>query len=380
MTRAWATLRDGCTLVGFTLISLLLVLASLELGTRAFFSVPVTSKEIVAENASSAYHPWADHRMTPGFTFKCMSINRYGWRGPEFPQHKASGVKRVILLGDSVAFSSFHICDDVTIAGYLQKFLAEKTGEPWEVINMAVPGGNGRIALATLAHEGIHFEPDVVVALNGNNDLVVLRGDGPIGHPPFMTIPWHQTQVELQQLYDPRTGRGSPMQNLLILLNESAFFRQLGQHMAAAVRPQVPWEIKDPNQLKYFVETQVAISYLAKGAGARFVHFVQPYLSVSHKKIGPQERAVIAKLEAARGQSYLAFLDRAYPLLRDMMAEAARTHGFRSVDLTQLFTDGDVFADQSHFRDETGNERVAGRMAEEILIALQDSAGEGAHR
>lgn len=361
-----------CSQIGFTFIVITVLFLGLELTTRMILGVPLNTREITPDNVAYAYHPWSSNRMTPGFTYQGMSINQRGWRGKEYPEEKPAGVKRVILLGDSVAFSSYTINDDVTIAGYLERILTEKTGQSWEVINMAIPSGTGHKALATLAHEGIHFQPDVVVALNGNNDLAELVMDRSQELFPYAQL--NQVDIAMMQLFDPRTGRGTPSQNLRVLLNELAIFRWMNQIMPQTKR-QWPSTIEHPERLDQFVKSQVAIYYLSKGAGAKFIHFIQPYLSIKHKKIGPNEEQAIITAREQRGEGIFEFLDAVFPILRDKMQQAAEQHGFRSVDLSLLFIEEDVFADAVHIRsvsptEDPGNYKIALRMAEEILQEL----------
>jgi hypothetical protein len=130
-----------------TLIVTALVLIALEGLTRLIWTDPLG--RVSLENAAYAFHPWAGYRVTPGFNFRHLRINRYGWRGPEPIRTKPSGTWRVLLLGDSVAFSSFWVSDNATVAGYLQALLARATSRPSEVLNMAQPGGLSEVSLAT---------------------------------------------------------------------------------------------------------------------------------------------------------------------------------------------------------------------------------------
>ena len=157
--------------IGYVILVTVGIIFMLEIGSRVFFNSSQPFEKITLENFAYAYHPWSHHRATPGFRFGDMSINRFGWRGKERSIKKPAFVKRVILLGDSVAFGSWLLKEEATISGYLENILKEKTGEAWEVLNMACPGGVGEMSLAALAHEGIHYAPDVVVALNGANDI-----------------------------------------------------------------------------------------------------------------------------------------------------------------------------------------------------------------
>jgi hypothetical protein len=78
---------------------------------------------------------------------------------------RPKNVKRALLLGDSVPFSGWG-CRE---GGALRRTLELRTGEEWNVINTGTPAGFSSMALATLAHEGMQFKPDIVVSFNGAN-------------------------------------------------------------------------------------------------------------------------------------------------------------------------------------------------------------------
>lgn len=368
-------MRRYFALIGWTVVVVVLLLGLLELGTRALVGAPVTTEKIVLENAAYAYHPWSGHRGTPGFSYKFMSFNSRGWRGPERALTKPPGVRRVVLLGDSVAFSSYHIRDSATIAGYLERLLREKTGAPWEVINMACPSGTSHMSVAVLAHEGIGFAPDVVVALNGANDIATLRPTSP-DRPQFSEVHWPFIQTRMARLYDPRTGRGRVADNLAMLLNESAFYRRFLAPPRRDYPSSWPDRLTKAGPLDDFVRNTETLHFLARGAGAKFVHFLQPYLSLRHSKIGPQEEKVIRDHEAVAGLGRFRFLDIAYPVLAERVQSAARSRGFRSVDLSHFFTEEQTFGDPVHFIEKSPDEsvfnrRLAVRMVDEIAAELR---------
>jgi hypothetical protein len=366
-------MRRAFALIGATVVAVVLTLAALEIGTRVLVGAPPATERIVMGNAVYAYHPWSGHRATPGFTYKHLSINRRGWRGPDRPDAKPPGVRRALLLGDSVAFSSYELRDSATIAGYLEVFLHERVGGRWEVVNMAVPAGQSHMSLATLAHEGIHLAPDVVVVLNGANDVVPLSPSWPDG-PLFSYLVWPLVQLGMADLYDPRTGRGHVGRNLRLLLAESAFYRRV----AAPRRASFVWpdRVTRTDRIDEFARSVEAMHFLARGAGATFVHFLQPYLSLRHGTIGPHEEGVIRGDEATWGQGMYRFMDLAMPALAERLQSAGRASDFRAVDLGRFFGEANVFSDHVHFieRDPSEsvfNRRLARRMVEDIAAALR---------
>ena len=80
-------------------------------------------------------------------------INRQGYRDRERTTEKPPGTHRVVLLGDSFTWGASVLFDD----GYgqrLERWLVGARGEPWEVVNLAVPGMNSVGEAAQLASEG----------------------------------------------------------------------------------------------------------------------------------------------------------------------------------------------------------------------------------
>ena len=102
-----------------------------------------------------------------------MRINSLGLRGPEAQFTKPLNVKRVLLLGGSVAWGRGATSDSMTIAARLEHHLNEQSSnglETWEVLNCAIPSGISWQELQILLETGIRFDPDVVLSLNGYND------------------------------------------------------------------------------------------------------------------------------------------------------------------------------------------------------------------
>ena len=221
--------KDFFAFVGFTGVTTLLLLLLMEVGSRLFLSTPSHFENIGLKNFSYAYHPWSSVRNTPGFRYKdTLRINKMGWRGPEWKREKPAGVKRVLLLGDSTAFSSFYIHEKATIAGYLERYLNKATKQKWQVLNMAVSGGFSRMSLAALAHDGTTLSPDAVFVLNGRNDSGAALTQQ-VGIPEYDILAGSASLL-YGDMWDPRTGRSPrPFRLMGVLLQESHFFRWLTQ-------------------------------------------------------------------------------------------------------------------------------------------------------
>jgi hypothetical protein len=127
-----------------------------------------------------------------------------------------------------------------------------------------------------------------------------------------------------------------------------------------------------PERLDAYVNNQLAMSYLAEGSGAKFVGFLQPYLSLKHKVRGDADEAVIKAAEPA----LLTWMDEAFPVVSAKLQKASSEHpSFHFVDLSLMFIHDQAFADLAHLNYESidksvATELLAGRMADEIVKVL----------
>jgi len=163
----WAVLL-GSTLLG---------LAVLEAGVRGFGLAPAT-KSLGLGADHSAYqrsdNPLLGFELKPGYrnaspdyTTSYPFTNAHGQRDREHEIEKPAGVRRVLLLGDSVVEGSGVRELDDTIGGQLQQQL----GAGSEVLNFGVSGYCTRAEIELLETKGLAFDPDVVVVVFVENDF-----------------------------------------------------------------------------------------------------------------------------------------------------------------------------------------------------------------
>ncbi len=110
--------------------------------------------------------------------------NAVGHRGPNYEPQKAPGKQRVLVLGDSFTEGS-HVGE-----GDLFSNIIAKTYSDLEVMNAGVGGYSSVQEYLYLKREGLSFQPDLVLLLFFENDLLenCLSSAPGLGPRPYATL------------------------------------------------------------------------------------------------------------------------------------------------------------------------------------------------
>jgi hypothetical protein len=98
--------------------------------------------------------------------------NSRGYRDLERTIEKPAGTRRVVSLGDSFAWGASVEFEDA-YPQRLERALTRRRREPWQVVNLALPGMNTVDEEGQLRTEGLAYGPDVVLlgyVLNDSED------------------------------------------------------------------------------------------------------------------------------------------------------------------------------------------------------------------
>jgi len=159
--------------------SLALAAASAALTVLAFeaafrlLHVPVGTVQINRATVRRSANPRLLFELRSGAVARAevdYRINAAGLRGPEVSEEKPAGVRRIAVLGDSVAFG-FWVAEKDAFPRQLESMLNEAEGGPVEVLNLAVPGYNLDQEIETLRSKALALAPDLVVVAFCLNDL-----------------------------------------------------------------------------------------------------------------------------------------------------------------------------------------------------------------
>jgi lysophospholipase L1-like esterase len=134
--------------------------------------VGVGTVQINRETVRRSDDPGLRFELRPGGVARAevvYRVNALGLRGPETTLEKPPGVKRVAVLGDSIAFG-YWVDEKDAFARQLEGMLRPAAGRV-EVLDFGVPGYNLDQEIESLRSRALAFSPDLVVIAFCLNDL-----------------------------------------------------------------------------------------------------------------------------------------------------------------------------------------------------------------
>ncbi len=161
-----------------------------------------------------------------------MRLNAFGHRSPAVTRDKPGGVRRVLVLGGSQPFGMW-VGDSEVYSTVLSTLLNEQSPDGWEVLNASSPGHTTFQGRQYLSHQGLDFEPDVVIFDLGNNDDLEL------------SVSWSAPDHEVAAVSATARRAGG-------IASRSAVYRLLRRLLEPAQQPsdarvRVPPEQRDEN-------------------------------------------------------------------------------------------------------------------------------------
>lgn len=166
--------RAGLRSIALAAASCALTLLGLEAAFR-IARVPIGTVQINRATVRRSDNPRLRFELRPGGRVRAeveYQVNQLGLRGPETSVAKPARVRRVAVLGDSIAFG-YWVRDEQGFARQLEGLLneADAGGGRVEVLNFGVPGYNLEQELEALRARALAFSPDLLVVLFCLNDL-----------------------------------------------------------------------------------------------------------------------------------------------------------------------------------------------------------------
>lgn len=229
-----------------------------------------------------------------------ITINDRGYRGPRLPIPRAADRRRVVVLGDSIAFG-LYVGDGETYAARLAARRPDL-----EVANLAVQGYGPGQSLLRLERLGLALEPDVVVlALCLGNDFA----DAIL--PTFLYDESHRKPYFREQggrlvRYDEHLKLDVRERLSLWLHDHSRLFRAMHPSRAKDRGDETPWTSRRGDAMSDRGEAVGLVARLATetrdlaaSRGARFLVLLHPERLAGARSAAAWERGLVKRLDAA---------------------------------------------------------------------------------
>lgn len=252
---------------------------------------------------------------------------------------------RILLLGGSTA-ANFP-------AGLLEKVFSDKfPGYKFEIINAAAGGYNARQELITATIWGPSLKPDIIISLDGANDII------------------HRLRMEragtfyLNPTYEFFIRRPG-LSFLAALLIKSQFFQGL-LRMREKMNVENVYNYIDA--IPVYIKAQHSINVLARGMSATRIMVLQPFMAFKQPLSAAEENFKHYKYRES-------VIRELYKQLNEQLINLSANDNILYVDARFIFNglSHTIFSDDVHFVKNEGyyilSERIADAISEKELLA-----------
>jgi lysophospholipase L1-like esterase len=284
-----------------------------------------------------AYRPYVERRRIPNQHLNNIHINKWGYRGPDFTFDKGDDVFRIIIFGGSFVWGTGAIYDEETIAGHLQRMLNENYKEKkFEVINGGETGYVLTQERILFVEEGIFFSPDLVIFLDGINNLWVVYKNLPAG------FPGHYEAYNKRLSVDYRKPVGETLRGQMTFLsNQNSATRKSLYRISIIDTVKSLFDYRSRDSLLSWklssrhLHNAVIIKAICEGQNITCVFGFQPILYLGKPWSRVEER--IVEYSKKRYPGFYGLVGDVYPRYRDLVVMGMRKHGIHFFDLINIF-------------------------------------------
>ena len=202
-----------------------------------------------------------------------------------------------------------------------------------------------------LAHYGIRVEPDLVIAIDGANDIASMVGGTRPG------IPYTDVYVRFAMEHPvlnafAAIGRHSQLLNV---------FMKLGERRAK--RTPMSDDKAVDGMITEYLRNQDSMEAISRGINARFVSVLQPYMHLRRKTTAGENALLAQRIYAYRKEA----MTTAFRRLDLELARHSRGPSAAFIDGTSAFDNStnDCFIDEVHLTDQ-GKEILIRHIADQL--------------
>ncbi len=327
------------------------------------------------------------YRVNPEYRSRTVRVNSAGFRDDEeISEEKPQNVYRIFLLGGSQVWGADSSLSDVfidnreTIAAHLEVVLTDRAAKAGircriQVVNAGVVGYRLYQELTYFDQRLAAFHPDLVIAIDGHNDLDALK----LGLSPYH----HKNEADYERALNHPTIFDLARQGERYLEEKSVFARKLGSRLSERVNesrresedadfsmPGVS-DVEFARWLADYRDTVLRLDASVRIAGARALFVVQPEaLAEREKPLTPVEKKVFEQWASYRWLHTVA-RDRLIEAMRELAVN--RAVWFEDVSGIFRAETEQVYLDYTHLTS-LGALRLATRLADVIQAEVLGSA------
>lgn len=372
------------------LFAVILTLALLEVGACAYLKA---FRGYDGEHLMNyEFDPYKNIRPTPGYVdTRGVYHNAQGFRRREdVLREKPTGTIRVFLMGGSTAYGLRSLSqagmdrypvirNDETIDHYLEELLQRRFPEHRvQVINAAVTSFFSHHHLIYLNQKVLEYDPDVVIFLDGFNDYYPYKAG-------FDQWRDYADQERSHVFLGEPTVAAWAYYSSWWLVRKSAAAHLAGhglRNLWYMIRPvrRIRIEVDDAietlhvNARRNWVQMVERNGLILRHENVDAIFALQPEIVFEQSKdFSPLEERIYEEMATQWPENFIDYKNRALPIVRRYLAEAAAVSGAHVADLTDIYDEvqGDAYTDYCHLTP-TGNRVLAEHLealAAEVLRA-----------
>ncbi len=317
------------------ILSLLVVLLALEVGTRLFSDV-VPPLKVKNPRFGDHYQPGFSGQVFVGEAGRKVALrfNEDGFRGDDFDLEAGPKTQRVAVLGDSM-IAAVAVDEKDTLVAQLRQQLSTQTSTKWQVMNFGVSGASPGQSMVLYRELVRKYRPQVVInTLFIGNDLSDSSSE--IDHYPRIYFKLDPQGKLVQEPFSVRKAKLSGYLNRYsrfyvwqkVRVNKLLHQAQVKTYGIAPGH----WiyftgkDEKAERAWKILSATLAEFKKTVEADGARYILAVLP----SGRQIYPEGFEVVRKGAAERAD----FFDPNYPQRR--IGEITKQHGIETIYLAEL--------------------------------------------
>ncbi len=340
----------------FSIVALLVGIAVLEGGVRVWNRVKngrwtVTDPESRAVNHELYVgHTWLGQMPRPGADITAkgrhITINSFGYRGPEFSLEKPEGVVRIACIGGSTTFDVKVTDDSKTWPAQLGTALKQKPDlPPIEVINAATPGYALPRTIIDLELRTLDIKPDWIICYPGVNDVAYAdRPSHQFGEAhraivePTPPPPWTTRLLARSEIYNE-------------IVSRVRYARQI-KHGNWFGKPIERSDTPDPRGIEAFERNLTTLIAICRAHG---IELALVTVRAAYSPDQPREEQERLAHGDLMDHPYLSIEGHyaGYGAVNRLIRQAAKEHGLVLIDQAIDLPSGAAhFDDSVHFNDE----------------------------